>query len=126
MTGSTIQTENAEVLSGLTHKNIVPNFHNQPCKIWNMDETGMTLGHKPSKVLIKKGSKAINGKTSISLEQLLPTRMQLVTIYLHFLYFPGKPDETVAVAQWARAFIFQTEGWVLESQPPQTLVVKNR
>ena len=30
------------------------NFHDQPCKIWNMYETGMTLAHKPSKVLGKK------------------------------------------------------------------------
>ena len=45
-----------------------PNFHDQPCKIWNMDETGMTLAHKPSKVLAKKGAKAIHGKTSTSRE----------------------------------------------------------
>ena len=79
--------------------------------------TWMKLGWSLA-INIKKGSKAINGKTPISLEQLLPARMQLVTIYLHFLYFPGKPDETVAVAQWARAFISQAEGWVFESQPP--------
>ena len=29
-----------------------------------------------------------------------------------------------AVAQWARAFAPQAEGWVFESQPRQTLVVK--
>ena len=29
-----------------------------------------------------------------------------------------------AVAQWARAFASQAEGWMFESQPRQTLVVK--
>ena len=31
---------------------------------------------------------------------------------------------TAAVAQWARAFASQAEGWVFESQPRQTVVKK--
>ena len=31
---------------------------------------------------------------------------------------------TTAVVQWARAFTFQAEGWVFESQPQKTEVVK--
>ena len=31
---------------------------------------------------------------------------------------------TTAVVQWARAFAFQAEDWVFESQPQKTKVVK--
>ena len=31
---------------------------------------------------------------------------------------------TAAVAQWVRAFDPPAEGWMFESQPPQTLVAK--
>ena len=31
---------------------------------------------------------------------------------------------TAAMAQWVRVFTPQAEGWVLESQPQQTIVVK--
>ena len=31
---------------------------------------------------------------------------------------------TAAVAQWVRAFAPQAEGWMFESQPQQTIVVK--
>ncbi|XP_021363005.1 uncharacterized protein LOC110456536, partial [Mizuhopecten yessoensis] len=44
------------------------NFKNNPGRIWNMDETGVSLSHKPSKVLAKKGAKAIHGKASTSRE----------------------------------------------------------
>ena len=41
-------------------------------------------------------------------------------VYAHFLLTTA----TAAVAQWARAFACQAEGWVFESQPRQTHVVK--
>ena len=37
---------------------------NKPARIWNMDETGINMTHKPGKVLAKRGSKAIYGKSS--------------------------------------------------------------
>ena len=33
-------------------------------------------------------------------------------------------EKTAAVAQWARAFASHADGWVFESQPRQTQVVK--
>ena len=37
-------------------------------KIWNMDETGLSLTHKPPKIIAKKGSKAVHSKVSTSRE----------------------------------------------------------
>ena len=41
-----------------------------PSRIWNMDETGINLSHKPSKVIAVKGSKTVQGKASISRETI--------------------------------------------------------
>ena len=57
-----------------------------------MDETGMTLAHKPSKVLAKKGAKSIHGKTSTSREMITVIACgNAAGEYLppHFV-FPGK------------------------------------
>ena len=35
-----------------------------PKRIWNMDETGMVLEHKPSKILARRGSKHLHSRTS--------------------------------------------------------------
>ena len=43
---------------------------NKPARIWNMDETGINMTHKPGKVLAKRGSKAIHGKSSDSREMI--------------------------------------------------------
>lgn len=32
------------------------NLKDHPSRIWNMDETGITMSHKPNKVLARKGS----------------------------------------------------------------------
>ena len=40
------------------------NFHIHPNRIWNIDETGIQLEHKPSKVLARKGSKYLHSTTS--------------------------------------------------------------
>ena len=49
-----------------------------------------------------------------------------LTCYLNTL--PSPSDHTLytaaAVAQWVRAFASQAEGWVFESKPRHTLVVK--
>ncbi|MCG8044800.1 MAG: hypothetical protein N0E48_03810, partial [Candidatus Thiodiazotropha endolucinida] len=37
-------------------------------KIWNMDETGLSLTHRPPKVIAKKGSKTVHSKVSTSRE----------------------------------------------------------
>ena len=34
----------------------------KPACIWNMDETGVTLSHRPGKVIAQKGAKTIHGK----------------------------------------------------------------
>jgi len=36
----------------------------KPRLIWNMDETGLQLDHRPGKVIAKKGSKYLHGRTS--------------------------------------------------------------
>ena len=41
--------------------------------------------------------------------------------YMHNFFYT---TATAAVAQWARAFASQAEGWVFESQLQQTHVVK--
>ena len=44
-----------------------------------------------------------------------------VTIFKTFLLKNQfKTDLAAALAQWVRAFAPQAEGWVFESQPPQT------
>ena len=37
-------------------------------RIWNMDETGLSLTHKPPRVTAKKGSKTVHSKVSLSRE----------------------------------------------------------
>lgn len=38
-----------------------PNLKDHPSRrIWNMDETGITMSHKPNKVLAKKGAKTVH------------------------------------------------------------------
>ena len=54
------------VLSSLWQNNIVPKLSLSAMQ--DLDVTGMTLAHKPSEVLTKKGAKAIHGKTSTSRE----------------------------------------------------------
>ena len=83
------------VLSSLWQNNIVPKLSLSAMQ--DLDVTGMTLAHKPSEVLTKKGAKAIHGKTSTSRELItviacgnaagdyLPPRF----------YFSGKPDESL-------------------------------
>ena len=83
-----------QYFQGLGEIILFPNFHNQPWKIWNMDETGMTPAHKPSKVLRKKGAKAIHGKTSTSRELITVIAYgNFAGDYLppHFV-FPGKTN----------------------------------
>lgn len=43
-----------------------PNLKDHFSLIWNMDETGITMSHKPNKVLAKKGSETVHGKMSMS------------------------------------------------------------
>jgi len=47
-------------------KNVIEmhNFASFPERIWNMDETGLNVAHKPRQVIAKKGAKSIHGKTS--------------------------------------------------------------
>ncbi|XP_062600580.1 uncharacterized protein LOC134262213 [Saccostrea cucullata] len=45
-----------------------PSFKDEPSRIWNMDETGVNLSHKPNKVLAKRGARSVHGKTSTSRE----------------------------------------------------------
>ena len=44
------------------------NLKDRGTKIWNMDETGLSLSHKPPKVIAKKNSKSVHSKTSLSRE----------------------------------------------------------
>ena len=37
---------------------------NKPHQIWNMDETGVQLDHKPGKIVAAKGSKYLQTRTS--------------------------------------------------------------
>ena len=46
------------------------NLTNRPQCIWNMDETGMSLEHKPQKVVASKGSKHLQSATSGNREQV--------------------------------------------------------
>lgn len=45
-----------------------PNLKDHPSRIWNIDETGITMSQKPNKVLAKKGAKTVHGKVSMSRE----------------------------------------------------------
>ncbi|XP_065934008.1 uncharacterized protein [Magallana gigas] len=69
-----------------------PNFHDQPTKIWNMDETRISLAPKPTKVIAKKGIKTLHGKTS-SFRELI-TVIACANAGVGFLpprfVFPGK------------------------------------
>ena len=47
------------LLKGLLEEN---NLKNKPHTIWNMDETGMQLEHKPGKVVAETGSKYLNSR----------------------------------------------------------------
>src|SRR6218665_1169337 len=40
------------------------NFHVKPASIWNMDETGVQLDHKPGKIVAERGSKYLHSRTS--------------------------------------------------------------
>lgn len=44
------------------------NLKDHPSRIWNIDETGITMSQKPNKVLAKKGAKTVHGKVSMSRE----------------------------------------------------------
>ena len=44
------------------------NLKDRGTKIWNMDETGLSLSHKPPKVIAKKNSESVHSKTSLSRE----------------------------------------------------------
>ncbi|XP_052281215.1 uncharacterized protein LOC127878723 [Dreissena polymorpha] len=44
------------------------NFDKTPERIWNMDETGVQMSHKPVKVIASKGSRTVHGRASISRE----------------------------------------------------------
>ncbi|KAH3716572.1 hypothetical protein DPMN_063829 [Dreissena polymorpha] len=37
-------------------------FHHSPNRIWNMDETGITMCHKPPKVIASKAPKRCTGR----------------------------------------------------------------
>jgi hypothetical protein len=65
--------------------------------IWNMDETGLTLAHKPGKIVAEKGAKTVHAKCS--------TMRQLVTVIVcanasgatippHFI-IPGKTKRSL-------------------------------
>lgn len=58
-------------------------LHNYPSRIWNMDETGVTLAHKPPKILAAKVAKTVHGRASISRETITP----------HFI-IPGKTSKS--------------------------------
>ena len=45
-------------------------FHSHPERVWNMDETGVQMTHKPHKVLATKGTKTVHGKASVSRETI--------------------------------------------------------
>jgi len=40
------------------------NLHVKPASIWNMDETGVQLDHKPGKIVAERGSKYLHSRTS--------------------------------------------------------------
>lgn len=44
------------------------NLKDHPSRIWNMDETGITMSQKRNKVLAKKGAKTVHVKVSMSRE----------------------------------------------------------
>lgn len=52
-------TKYFNALGSVLAQNKLENTH-----IWNMDETGISLSHKPGKVIAAKGSKAVHAKTS--------------------------------------------------------------
>jgi hypothetical protein len=39
-------------------------LHNKPKQIWNVDETGLQLEHKPQRVIAQKGSTYLHMRTS--------------------------------------------------------------
>ena len=39
-------------------------LHNKPGSVWNMDETGVQLDHKPGLIVAQKGSKYLHSRTS--------------------------------------------------------------
>ncbi|XP_060555543.1 uncharacterized protein LOC132716309 [Ruditapes philippinarum] len=52
-------------LKGVLEEN---KFEKYPERIWNMDETGLSLSHKPAKVIAKKGARAVQSKVSLNRE----------------------------------------------------------
>jgi hypothetical protein len=43
---------------------------NDPDRIWNMDETGIHLEHKPISVIARKGSKVVPGRVSCNRDNI--------------------------------------------------------
>ena len=46
------------------------NLHVKPTSIWNMDETGLQLDHKPPKVIATKGTRHLHSRTSGNREMI--------------------------------------------------------
>lgn len=69
----------------------------QPDHIWNMDETGMTLAHKPGKIVAEKGAKTVHAKCS-TMRQLVTViacaNASGTTIPPHFI-IPGKTKRSL-------------------------------
>ena len=66
---------------------------------------------------VKKLKKKMHGCRFVSLIWYCSILSYVLCIYVYIIW-------TAAMAQWVRALTPHTEGWVFESQPRQTLVVK--
>jgi len=47
------------------------NLHVKPSTIWNMDESGLQLDHRPPKVIAAKGNKYLHSRTSGNREMIM-------------------------------------------------------
>ena len=63
----------------------------KPACIWNMDETGVTLSHRPGKVMAQKDAKTIHGKAGSSemITVIACANTMGQTVPPHFI-MPGK------------------------------------
>ena len=76
---------------------VVEDNNLQPDHIWIMDETGMTLAHKPGKIVAEKGAKTVHAKCS-TMRQLVTViacaNASGTTIPPHFI-IPGKTKRSL-------------------------------
>ena len=61
---STLNAEKVNEYFQLLEKVITENSLSDPSHIWNMDEKGIRIEHKPQSVLSRKGSRSVLGKVS--------------------------------------------------------------